>query len=103
MDGAYSNVGPVLPVMEWTDESEVIKRANDTAMGLGASVWSKNIENASKIARKIKAGNIWINTHMEIQPDAAFGGHKQSGIGAEWGSEGLRSYCNTRTMYIRKK
>ena len=103
MDDSLPDVGPVLPVMEWTDESEVIKRANDTAMGLGASVWSNNIENASRIARKIKAGNIWINTHMEIQPDAAFGGHKQSGIGSEWGAEGLRSYCNTRTVYIRKK
>jgi acyl-CoA reductase-like NAD-dependent aldehyde dehydrogenase len=71
-------------------------------MGLGASVWTKDSERAHRIAYKLDAGSVWINTHMEIQPNAAFGGHKQSGIGAEWGAEGLKSYCNTQTLYLSK-
>lgn len=71
-------------------------------MGLGASVWTKDFEQANRIAEQLEAGNVWVNTHLDIRPDAAFAGYKQSGIGAEWGSEGLRSYCNTQTLYLRK-
>jgi acyl-CoA reductase-like NAD-dependent aldehyde dehydrogenase len=88
--------------MRWNDETEVIRRANDSFYGLGASVWSKDLSVATRIAKKIKAGNVWVNTHLEIQPEAAFGGHKQSGLGAEWGIQGLKSYCNARTLYLKK-
>lgn len=88
--------------MRWDAEDEVVARANDTDTGLGASVWTKNIERANRIALQLHAGSVWINTHMEIQPDAAFGGHKQSGIGAEWGKDGLKSYCNTQTLFLKK-
>jgi acyl-CoA reductase-like NAD-dependent aldehyde dehydrogenase len=95
--------GPIFPVLKWETEDEVVKRANDTLMGLGASVWTRDLEQASRLAKKMKAGNVWVNTHLELQPDAAFGGHKQSGLGAEWGLQGLKSYCNTQTLYLRKK
>ncbi len=72
-------------------------------MGLGASVWSNDLVQASRIAKRLKAGSVWVNTHTEIQPDAAFGGYKQSGLGAEWGVQGLKSYCNTQTLYLKKK
>ncbi|GKT89446.1 aldehyde dehydrogenase [Colletotrichum tofieldiae] len=94
--------GPVFPVLKWSDEKDVIHRANDTLMGLGASVWSKDLEKAQSIAKKLKAGNIWINTHMELQYDAPFGGHKQSGIGYEYGAGGLKAYCNAQSMFITK-
>ncbi|KAI8220734.1 putative aldehyde dehydrogenase [Colletotrichum sp. SAR 10_86] len=94
--------GPVFPVLKWTDEKEVIQRANNTDMGLGASVWSKDLEKAQAIAKKLKAGNVWINTHLELQYDAPFGGHKQSGIGYEYGAGGLKAYCNAQSMFITK-
>ncbi|KAJ0332169.1 hypothetical protein COL5a_001873 [Colletotrichum fioriniae] len=94
--------GPVFPVLRWSDEKEVIHRANDTLMGLGASVWSKDVEKAQSVAKKLKAGNVWINTHLELQYDAPFGGHKQSGIGYEYGAGGLKAYCNVQSMFITK-
>ncbi|CAO2648770.1 Nn.00g097190.m01.CDS01 [Neocucurbitaria sp. VM-36] len=95
--------GPIFPLLRWEDEEDVIRRANDTLMGLGASVWSNDLVQASRIAKRLKAGSVWVNTHTEIQPDAAFGGYKQSGLGAEWGIQGLKSYCNTQTLYLKKK
>jgi acyl-CoA reductase-like NAD-dependent aldehyde dehydrogenase len=80
-----------------------VRRANDTLMGLGASVWTKDLDRACRLARKLKAGNVWVNTHLEIQPEHPFGGHKQSGIGAEYGLQGLKSYCNVQTLYLKKK
>lgn len=88
--------------MQWTDEDEVIRRANNTDMGLGASVWSKDLDEADRLARQLQAGNVWINTHMEIRPDAAFGGHKSSGVGTELGINGLKSYCNIQTINQKK-
>ncbi|KAI1854382.1 hypothetical protein JX265_012416 [Neoarthrinium moseri] len=93
--------GPVFPVLKWTDEADVIKRANDTDMGLGASVWSQNMETAHRIAKKLKAGNVWINAHAEPQPEAPFGGHKHSGVGYEWGEGGLKAYCNAQSVYVK--
>lgn len=89
-------------MMKWSDEAEVLRRANNTDMGLGASVWTSNVETGARIARKLQAGNVWVNSHMELQPNAAFGGHKQSGVGAEWGVQGLKSYCNSQTLYLKK-
>lgn len=93
-------VGPVFPVLKWKDEEEVLRRANDSPMGLGASVWTRDIEQGERMAKKLKAGTVWINTHLELQPNAPFGGHKQSGIGAEHGVEGIKSYSNTQALYI---
>lgn len=96
------SLGPMFPVMKWEDESEVIQRANTCADGLGASVWTRDLARADRIARQMQAGSVWINNHMELRPDAAFGGHKQSGIGCELGLEGLKSYCNVQTIHQYK-
>ncbi len=94
-------LGPILPLLKWSDETDVINRANSTEYGLGASVWSKDAGQAERIARQLEAGTVWINTHMEIGPKFPFGGHKQSGIGCEWGVEGLKGYCNLQTIHTR--
>merc|ERR1711939_190702 len=94
--------GPIVPLMTWTDEDDVIARANNTKMGLGASVWSNDLEEASRIARQLDAGSVWVNTHLELDPNAPFGGHKESGVGYEWGVGGLRSFCNAQTLYLKK-
>lgn len=95
--------GPIVPLMTWSDEADVVRRANDTKMGLGASVWSNDLEQANRIARQLDAGSVWVNTHLEVAPNAAFGGHKESGIGFEWGVGGLKAFCNVQTLFLKKK
>lgn len=99
---ANSDAGPIVPIMSWSDENEVIARANNTKMGLGASVWTKDLARARKIGERLEAGTVWINSHMELSPSAPFGGHKESVVGAELGREGLASFCNAQSMYLKK-
>ncbi|KAH6988338.1 aldehyde dehydrogenase domain-containing protein [Ilyonectria destructans] len=87
--------GPIVPLLSWKTEEEVIERANDSLMGLGASVWCNDISKAQCVGRELQAGSVWINTHFDLSPIAPFGGHKESGIGTEWGSNGLKGFCNT--------
>ncbi|KAH9212341.1 aldehyde dehydrogenase [Leptodontidium sp. 2 PMI_412] len=94
--------GPILPILPWTEEEDVIERANNSKMGLGASVWSSDLEEAARIAKQLEAGSVWVNAHMELAPTAAFAGHKQSGIGAEHGVAGLKAYCNVQVLYLKK-
>ncbi|KAL2827915.1 Aldehyde/histidinol dehydrogenase [Aspergillus pseudoustus] len=93
---------PILPILKWSDEADVIARANASDMGLGASVWSQDLERARRIVDRLEAGNVWINTHFEVEPFAPFGGHKSSGIGTEWGLLGLTQFCNSQTVYVKK-
>ncbi|KAL8897740.1 MAG: hypothetical protein Q9207_007062 [Kuettlingeria erythrocarpa] len=95
--------GPILPILKWEDEDEVIARANDTKMGLGASVWGTDLERATRMAKQLEAGSVWVNSHFEVAPGIPFGGHKWSGIGTEWGVNGLKSYCNSQSLWLKKK
>ncbi|KAF3764032.1 aldehyde dehydrogenase [Cryphonectria parasitica EP155] len=95
--------GPILPVMRWTDEKEVISRVNAVEAGLGASVWSSNIEKATEIADALEAGSVWINNHFQVSPNMPFGGHKASGIGMDWGVVGLKGWCNPQGFWTFKK
>ncbi|EFQ25388.1 aldehyde dehydrogenase [Colletotrichum graminicola] len=94
--------GPIVPLLSWKDEDEVIDRANDSDLGLGASVWTNDLETAARVAKQIHAGNVWINTHFELSPLAPFSGHKESGIGVEWGAHGLKSFCNVQSLFFNK-
>jgi len=91
-----------VPTLSWKTEEEVISRANDTRMGLGASVWSSNLDTAERIAQQIEAGTVWINNHFDLSPRAPFGGHKESGIGSEWGVNGLKAMCNVQSIFYNK-
>ncbi|GAW11302.1 hypothetical protein ANO14919_006450 [Xylariales sp. No.14919] len=91
--------GPILPLMKWSDESDVIQRANNTEYGLGASVWSRDVAQAERIARQLQSGNVWINVPIQTDANVEFGGHKYSGIGVEGGVEGLKGYCNLQIMW----
>ncbi|KAL2818597.1 aldehyde dehydrogenase [Aspergillus granulosus] len=93
---------PILPLLKWNDEEEVLARANGVDAGLGASVWSGDLDRARRIADRLEAGSVWINSHFEVSPLAPFGGHKSSGIGSEWGLQGLIQYCNCQTLWIKK-
>ncbi|KAG9960568.1 betaine aldehyde dehydrogenase 1, partial [Aureobasidium melanogenum] len=94
--------GLILPVQPYSDEEEVIKRANSTNSGLGACVWSKDEKAAERIALRLEAGSVFINSFEKPTPQAIFGGHKESGIGGEWGTQGLLSYCNPHVIHLYK-
>ncbi|KAI1391559.1 aldehyde dehydrogenase [Hypoxylon trugodes] len=93
--------GPIFPVLKWSEESEVIERANNTEYGLGASVWSKDVYRTERIARQLEAGSVWVNTHAEVDPKFGSGAYKSSGIGVHYGVEGLKEYCNLQVLYTR--
>ncbi|KAB8446257.1 hypothetical protein FH972_025238 [Carpinus fangiana] len=90
--------GPIVPVQPWSDEEEVIARANKTTTGLGACVWSKDVAHAEKIGARLEAGSVFINSFEKPSPKAFFSGHKESGIGGEWGSSGIMAYTNAHSM-----
>ncbi|WZH50151.1 aldehyde dehydrogenase domain-containing protein [Fusarium acuminatum] len=94
--------GPIVPLLKWRDEAEVIDRANDTPSGLGGSVWSRDIERARRLARHIEAGTIWINSFEKPLPQAYLSGHKESGLGGEWGRKGLLAYCKSKVTHLYK-
>lgn len=80
----------------------MIRRANDTNTGLSASVWSKDIARAERIAVKLQAGSVWVNSFANLSPEAVFGGHKESGIGGELGPRSLLAYCNAHVTHVFK-
>ncbi|WP_066555994.1 aldehyde dehydrogenase family protein [Croceicoccus bisphenolivorans] len=91
--------GPVLPVLKFSDIDEVVARANACEYGLGGSVWSSDIDKAAQVAARLETGTVWINSAQGLTPFAAFAGHKQSGIGAENGLEGLLEFTVPQTIY----
>ena len=95
--------GPVLPVIRYTDLEEVIARANANDNGLGGSVWSNDCAHAAAVALQLECGTAWVNEHGAVQPDAPFGGIKQSGIGVEFGRYGLEEYTSIQTLKIMKR
>jgi acyl-CoA reductase-like NAD-dependent aldehyde dehydrogenase len=91
--------GPVLPVIRYSDVDEAVEKANDNPNGLGGSVWGRDINAARSIASRLECGSVWINKHGAIQPNAPFGGVKQSGIGVEFGEEGLAEYTDLQVVF----
>jgi acyl-CoA reductase-like NAD-dependent aldehyde dehydrogenase len=94
--------GPILPVIRYSDLDEVIARANRSPNGLGGSIWSADPQRAAGLASRLECGTVWVNEHGAIQPDAPFGGVKQSGIGVEFGQHGLAEYTSIQTIKIMK-
>jgi len=94
--------GPILPVLKWRDEEDVIRRANDTQYGLGASVWGRDIGAVERIGRRLQAGTVWLNEVHQYSPHQAFGGHKESGIGCENSLHGLMEYTNWQSITLNK-
>jgi acyl-CoA reductase-like NAD-dependent aldehyde dehydrogenase len=92
--------GPVLPVLEYTDVSEAIERANATRFGLCASVWTRDLARGAQVAGQLQAGTAWVNHHLESLPDIPFGGFKESGVGRELGYLGLTSYMEAQVINV---
>ncbi|WP_288446793.1 aldehyde dehydrogenase family protein [uncultured Chryseobacterium sp.] len=94
--------GPVLPIIQYKTLEEAITKANDSENGLGASVWSDDLNEAQKVAAQLQAGTVWINQHGAIHPLVPFGGAKQSGYGVEFGIEGLKAVSLPKVISIKK-
>lgn len=94
--------GPILPVLKFTDVEDALRRANDSNVGLGGSVWSSDVAKATELASRLECGTAWVNGHAAIQPNAPFGGVKESGIGVEFGLYGLEEYTNIQTLQVAK-
>ncbi|MDF0725468.1 aldehyde dehydrogenase family protein [Cytobacillus sp. S13-E01] len=91
--------GPVLTVIRYSEIEEVIEMANDTIYGLAAGVWTKDVNKAYDVARKLRAGVVWINDWHMLRNDAPFGGYKQSGIGREMGKHSLDAYTQLKHVH----
>ncbi|MGN6537076.1 MAG: aldehyde dehydrogenase family protein, partial [Mesorhizobium sp.] len=92
--------GPVLAVMPFDTVEEAIAIANDTVYGLAASVWTKNIDKALTVSRRVRAGRFWVNTTLAGGPELPIGGFKQSGWGREAGIYGVEEYTQVKSVHI---
>ncbi len=94
--------GPVLPVMPFKTDDEALEAANDSELGLNASVWTKDLERGERIARALRVGNCAVNEVIKNigNPDLPFGGAKHSGFGKIHGPEGLRRFCVTKSIMV---
>ena len=90
--------GPVLPIITYTDVEDAIERANGLEFGLDASVWGSDKEETARVAARLEAGTVFINKHAEIAPNVPFGGIKCSGLGVEFGEEGLAAYTSIKII-----
>ncbi|AUR01687.1 aldehyde dehydrogenase family protein [Phaeobacter inhibens] len=91
--------GPALPIIRYSDVDEAIAAANASENGLGGSIWTSDIERGRALAGRMECGSVWINKHGAIQPNAPFGGVKQSGVGVEFGEEGLAEYTDIQVVF----
>jgi len=94
--------GPIAPIIVVKDEDEAVKAANNTEYGLGAVVWSRNLERAERLAARIEAGTVTINDMVKSDPRLPFGGVKKSGIGRELSHYGLKEFVNVKTVVVRE-
>ncbi len=92
--------GPVLCAMPFEDEDDLIEQANHSVYGLAAGVWSGDFARAYRVARRLEAGTVWINTYKQLSIATPFGGFKESGLGREKGIGGVRLYQQTKSIYV---
>ncbi len=99
---AEEQFGPVMPLMKFSTEEEVIERANNSEYGLAGAVWTADPDKGVEIAEQLETGTVWVNEFMHLSPFAPFGGHKQSGFGAEYGKEGLKEFTYPQVITVKK-
>lgn len=94
--------GPIVPCQKYSDIEEVISRANNSRQGLGATVFGTDIKKCQEIANRIESGSVWINNMPTPHPAGHFGGFKESGLGTEFGTEGIKCYANVKAIHTYK-
>ena len=99
---AEEQFGPIMPLMKFSTEEEAIARANASEYGLAGAVWTKDADKGVAIAEQLETGTVWVNEFLHINPLAPFGGHKQSGFGAEYGIEGLKEFTYPQVITVKR-
>ena len=92
--------GPVAAIMPFETEDEVLRLANDTSYGLAAGIWTTNLSRAHRMASRLEAGTIWVNTYRTMSPQSPREGFKTSGVGVEHGIESIREYTRVKSVWI---
>lgn len=92
--------GPVLAAIDFRDADDAVEIANGTIYGLVSAVWTKDVQLAHRMAQRIKAGSVWINTYNGFDSGSPFGGYKQSGFGRDLGAHALEQYTNVKSVWI---
>jgi acyl-CoA reductase-like NAD-dependent aldehyde dehydrogenase len=100
---AEEQFGPVMPLMKFSSVDEAIQRANNSQYGLAGSVWTSDTDAGVAVAERMETGTIWINEAMNLSPFAPFGGHKQSGFGAEMSTEGLLEFTYPQVISVARE
>lgn len=96
------DLGPVVTCHGYSTMDEAVKAANAVETGLSATVWGKDLGLTARIAKQLDVGNVFVNGPPQPDPCVPFGGHKKSGLGVEYGMEGLLSFCQTKSIYMYK-
>ena len=91
----------MLPIVTVRDRDEAIEEANRSIYGLGASIWTKELDRIRMGCEQLNAGIIWVNQHLKVAPEVPFGGVKESGFGRENGPDILSEYLETRTIMLK--
>jgi aldehyde dehydrogenase (NAD+) len=92
--------GPVLSIIKFKDEDEAVAIANDVRFGLGSGVWTSDIGRAIRMAERIQAGTVWVNTYRAVSYMSPFGGYKDSGLGRENGMDAIREYLQVKSVWL---
>ncbi|RDU99606.1 aldehyde dehydrogenase [Trinickia dinghuensis] len=92
--------GPILSIIKFKDEDDAVRIANDVRFGLGSGVWTKDIGRSLRVAERIQAGMVWVNSYRAVSYMSPFGGYKDSGLGRENGIDAIREYLQTKSVWI---
>jgi acyl-CoA reductase-like NAD-dependent aldehyde dehydrogenase len=95
--------GPIVPILKFSDVEDAIRRANDTRYGLSASVWSNDVQRGAEVAARLEVGTAWVNQHRTTSAFVPFGGAKESGLGRQYSSLGLKSYMEPEVISVAKR
>ena len=93
--------GPVVAVMAFDDEDEAVAMANASPFGLAAGVWTESVRRAHRVAHRLEAGSVWVNTYRMVAPNAPFGGFKMSGLGRENGRDAVHEFTEVKTIWVQ--
>ncbi|HDR9587112.1 TPA: aldehyde dehydrogenase family protein [Burkholderia stabilis] len=93
--------GPVVSIIPFSDETDAVLQGNDSTYGLAAAVWTRDIQRAHTVARRLKAGTVWINTYLALDPNMPFGGYKESGQGRELGKDWYVAYTEEKSVFVK--
>ncbi len=98
---AEEQFGPVMPLTKFATVDGAIERANASEYGLAGAVWTSDPDKGVAVAEQLETGTVWVNEFLHISPLAPFGGHKQSGFGAEYGIEGLKEFTYAQVITVK--